>query len=259
MLSFLILVILLGLGSWQIARLEWKLNLIAERAAMLGATPIEISQKSDLLSLRRDKAGQYTAWQPVRLKGHFLANKTVFLGNKFVGETSGFDVLVPFQLIDGAANKLAPTLILVDQGFIAWSKNGNYNPKRIYHPPVTEATADAEIKPQEISGWIVPAAQPGWFTPAAKPDQSLWYVADLSDVAAKIPELKSLQQEFLVGLAPEAANDSKKTVDANRPHPQALMEIPNPHLGYALTWFGLAAIWLGFCAVFWFKMRRSAS
>ena len=102
-LSFLILAILLGLGSWQIARLDWKRALIAERAAMLGAAAIEISQKSDLLSLRRDQAGHYAAWQPVRLKGHFLSDRAVFLGNKFVGETSGFDVLVPFQLIDGAA------------------------------------------------------------------------------------------------------------------------------------------------------------
>ena len=121
-LSFLILVILLGLGAWQIARLDWKLNLIAERAAMMAAEPITISQKSDLLSLRRDKTGKIAAWQPVRLKGHFLTDQAVFLGNKFVGDKSGFDVLLPFQLTEPAAKQDIPTQILVDQGFIAWSK-----------------------------------------------------------------------------------------------------------------------------------------
>ena len=138
-------------------------------------------------------------------------------------------------------------------------KNGNYNPNLIYHPPVAVADSDADAKPQEISGWIVPAARPGWFTPAAKPDQSLWYVADISDIAAKIAELKKIEQEFLVSITPETALAAKKSVNVTVPQPQTWSDIPNPHLGYALTWFGLAGIWLGFCAIFWVKMRRSAS
>lgn len=284
-LSLFIFLVLLGLGSWQVYRLQAKLELIAERDAMMQSPPITIATPADLAHMQRDGEGKLRAAQPVKLIGRVLPGYAFFLGNKFAGEASGFDVLVPVilepeklepvQLKPGQlkpeklnaatlgddGENAASHVILVDMGFIAWPKTGNYNPMSLYRPPADQTA------PRAWEGWVVLPNPPGRFTPMAKPSQYLWYSADLSDMAAKNPELKTLNREFLLKLRPGAGNESgnetgdgamaAKPEDAATPRPQNLPELKNPHLGYAVTWFGLAVIWGLFCVALGRQSWRS--
>ena len=63
--------LLLGLGSWQMVRLDWKTGLIAERTAQLEAQPILLpTDAGDLLDVM---------WSPVKLTGRFLHDQEIFL------------------------------------------------------------------------------------------------------------------------------------------------------------------------------------
>ena len=67
-----VLLLCLGLGSWQIQRLFWKEELIAQRQAAVSAAPVAVP-------LRRAEA-QEMAFRRVTAEGVFLNDKEIFLG-----------------------------------------------------------------------------------------------------------------------------------------------------------------------------------
>ena len=244
-LSVSILAVLLGLGFWQIARLHWKMALMAELDAAKQSAPIKFSTFDDRVKLTKNTQQMIQVGQKLTVIGTALSEKTIFLGNQFMGDQAGFSVLVPYQLASGKDDTAAPYLILVNHGFIAWPKNGNYHPQSVYKP-VPDSSA-----PQEISGWLAKPSRPGYFTPKPKMAESLWYSADLADMAARLALPAATETEFYLVELPNQHKDAANVTDPGKPRPQNLPELQNPHLHYALTWFGLALIWSIFCGIFW--------
>ena len=66
--------LLIGLGTWQIQRLHWKLGLIAEMNANMVAAPLSLP---DALAL-----GPRAQYHVVMLKGRFLDNREVRLRSR---------------------------------------------------------------------------------------------------------------------------------------------------------------------------------
>ncbi|MEQ9054268.1 MAG: SURF1 family cytochrome oxidase biogenesis protein, partial [Roseovarius confluentis] len=54
------------------------------------------------------------------------------------------------------------------------------------------------------------------------------------------------------------ARELSQPEDAVTPLPVDTAHIPNDHLQYAITWFSLAAIWLGMTAFYIFRGRGAA-
>jgi len=154
----------------------------------------------------------------VRAEGRFDGAHAVYYGALVRGGRPGARLLVPL-LRDGAAP------VLVDRGFVPLPWDGD---------PATAAASGA------VEAYVRPPDTAGWFTPADDPAARRFYTLDPAAIGRAIG-VPGLAPYVLVALGspggvPEPA--------------QALPRPPNNHLGYAVTWFGLAAALAGVFAVY---------
>jgi surfeit locus 1 family protein len=84
------------------------------------------------------------------------------------------------------------------------------------------------------------------FTPEADPVRNIWYARDVAALAAH------LDTEPVLVIA-----RSLSVPDGSiEPLPVDTSGIPNDHLNYAITWFSLAALWLGMTLYLLWRIRR---
>jgi surfeit locus 1 family protein len=214
--------LLLTLGTWQVQRLFWKTELIARAEDRLGAPPVAIASAGhDWGSLD---------FRHVRVSGEFAAEGAIGFGTAARDGILGSELLVPFRLPDGR-------LLLVDLGWIADAEFENHTFARALPAGAIELEGIARDRS---------AARPNRFTPSARPAEGRWYGWDLEAMALAlegelIPIVLTLDRP-LPGM------------DAVRPSPVGV-DYRNNHLGYALTWYGLA---VGLLAVFVVFGRKRA-
>jgi surfeit locus 1 family protein len=209
--SVLGIVMLCTLGVWQLDRLKSKNALIAERKAELAAAPVALSAV-----LSEIAAGKTVGYRPVRLSGRFRAGKDLRLFSTAYGP--GWEIVSPFLTDDGM-------LVLVDRGFL---------PELSGKEVASAAPPTASLV---ISGFArQPPARKAAFAPGNDPGRNRWFWWDLPAMAAASagPEASRVAPVF-VQLSGSPLGGS----DAPRPVVPAVA-IPNNHLSYALTWFGLA-------------------
>jgi surfeit locus 1 family protein len=211
------LLVLVALGTWQLNRLAWKRDLIATRAAQLAAPAASLPASAD----------DWQAWdfRPVKLQGEFRHDREQLFGVAAIDGKVGHHVLTPLVRPDGVA-------VLIDRGWV---------PADQAHPAARRA---GQVEgPVRIAGTLRYRGddRPGWFTPANRTEQGLWYWYDL-------PALERVLGLSLLPVVVEAdatPNPGGLPIGGrNRP------ELPNNHLQYAITWYGLAAgllvIWISF-------------
>jgi surfeit locus 1 family protein len=211
------LIVLVGLGTWQLDRLAWKRDLIALREAQLAA-PAEPLPGS---------AEDWRSWdfRPVVVHGEFRHDLEQLFGVAAIDGRLGHHVLTPLVRQDGAA-------LLVDRGWV---------PADRAHP--------AARREGQITGLVQVTGiaryrggdRPGWFRPDNQPEQSLWYWYDLP----------ALEAALGLGLVPVVIEADATSNPGGLPiGGQTRTELPNSHLQYAITWYGLAAglfvIWISF-------------
>jgi surfeit locus 1 family protein len=203
------LAVLIGLGAWQLERRVEKhalLDQIAKRENMPPA-PIEI-----LLA-----TGDYAAYRPATAFGRFdfTAQSLVHAPRSDGGPTRlGYKVITPFNLASGGA-------ILVDRGWVPveW--------------PTRESGAPDQTEEMEIEGRLRPPTRPGTFTPPGDEGSRVFYVRDSESIARAVAVM--LKSTLIL--------EATTRVGEPEPLPSAL-NIPDNHLQYALTWFGLAIVLL---------------
>ena len=193
--------ILVGLGMWQVQRLTWKTELLKEVAA---AKTAPVRPLAEVLASPRP------AWRRVSLDSPGLATAPYIELQTIVDGRPGSRLISACTIPGGS--------ILVDRGFI--------DAERSVRPP-----ALASIDPITVTGVLREGDRGGAFTPP--PAHGRFYVRDL---AAMAKELK----------APDAAPyfvaaETQTTPGFDVLTPVAIPgDIPNRHLGYIITWFGLA-------------------
>jgi len=211
------LAVLLGLGTWQVERLEWKRALIAERAARLASAPETLPPRSDA----------WPAWdfRPTVAEGAFRHDLEQLFGVAAIAGRLGHHVLTPLVRPDGTA-------VMVDRGWV---------PAERAHPA---ARREGQVAGQvQVSGIARYRGddRPGWFTPDNQPAQGQWYWYDLSGIEAAL----GLELLPVVIEADSAPNPGGLPQGG-----QTRTELTNNHLQYAITWYGLAAgllgVWIGF-------------
>lgn len=219
--------ILLSLGFWQLDRMVWKRELIAAVAARAGEDPREATGRetqtaSEHRSVRA--TGRYAA-EPAQLR--FLTS--------IKGVGPGFRLIAPFVLESGAR-------IMVDRGFAPETVAPRHQP----------APAPPE-GPQELLGVLRWPNESSRFTPAPNRAEGIWFARDVASMAAALRA-----EPVLLVLSPPVSADGREPLPSAWPAPvQEKIDLPNNHLGYALTWFSLAAIWLAMSAFWAFKTRRT--
>ena len=93
--------VLVGLGVWQLQRMEWKNDLLAQINGMIGADPVP------LMALPDPKTDKY---RPVFVDGAFTNDFVEVLAGQ-VGASPGVQIIEAFETSDGRR-------ILIDRGFL---------------------------------------------------------------------------------------------------------------------------------------------
>lgn len=219
--ALILTVILIGLGVWQLQRLQWKLALIAEVNGHMKAAPVSLDVA---LKMNADDA-QY---RRVALLGRFDNAREAYV---FTTDAQGapiYHVLTPFETGDGRT-------MMVDRGLIPKDRLD----------PATRTPVEGETK--LVGVWRVPDA-PGLFTPAADTAHRIWYARDVKDIAAA----DHLRLAAPVLIEADAAPNPGGWPKGG----QTVVSFRNEHLSYAVTWFGLAAGLIGVYLAFHISKGR---
>ena len=217
------LIILCGLGTWQVERLYWKRDLMATIAARMDEPATEIPPQADWPSLDL----KLIEYHHVKLAGHFLNDKELYYFTTDEEGTSGFDVVTPLKLDDGRT-------ILVDRGFV---------PQELKDP--SKRVLGQIEGPAELTGVIRAPQQRGIFTPNDDIVGNMWFTRDPQAMA------QALALENVAPFYVEA--DATPNSGGFPVGGQTKITIPNNHLQYAITWYSLALVLL----VIYFVYHRS--
>jgi surfeit locus 1 family protein len=214
------LAILLGLGTWQLQRLVWKQDLIAMIAARTTAAPVTLAEAQRQWA----EAGE-AEYSRVTVTGQFAAGRDNYYFT--IGPAGpGFHVYAPFRTSDRQ-------YVLVNRGYI---------PDQMIPASVTEQVP-RPAGDVTIVGLARASEVAGLFsgTPPPPGQNRPWLTRDHRGMGdrAMIEDIVSPKQivPFFLDLERDAAQPNA--------YPQAgttRLEIPNRHLEYALTWYGLAAL-----------------
>jgi len=201
--------VLIGLGTWQIQRLHWKEGLIAAREAAFHLPPVPPPATLD--------AAEALEYHPVRADGRFLNDREMPVAAIADDGAAGFDIVTPFVLDDGR-------VLLVDRGFV---------PTALKAPDSRRA---GEISgPTRVTGPLrLDRGRPSWFTPDNRPARNEWYFVDIRAMAASaVPRAPVLPYYIDADATPNPGGWPKGG--------QTVIDLPNHHLSYAITWYALAA------------------
>ncbi len=228
------------LGTWQVQRRTWKLDLMERVETRLHQPPIDLSQLAGPASAARtDKPiGETYAYQPVQAEGRWLNGKTVFT-QALTELGSGFWAITPFQMEDGQ-------IVLVNRGFVPEGQRALALP-----PAPTEGAAT------RIEGLLRATEPGGGFLRKNDAASGKWYSRDVAAIGDALG-LGHVQPFFIdLGVPVNAhvnaeAPSSASTAQAADPWPRpgmTVVKFHNSHAVYALTWYGLAlmvvlAAWL---------------
>jgi len=204
-----------ALGTWQIERRTWKLDLIARVEQRVHAPPA-LPPAPDHWAQVNAAADEY---RHLRLTGIFLPEyETLVQATTTRG--SGFWVLVPLRLQDGS-------VVLVNRGFI---------------PPegrdrMARATREAQHE-STITGLLRMTEPAGGFLRRNDPAADRWYSRDVQAIA---------QARGLANVAPYFLDADADTTPAHGADGPAVpvggltvIAFHNNHLVYAITWYALA-------------------
>ncbi len=206
------LIILIMLGSWQVQRLAEKTTLIADFTARTAAVPIPLPLgEIDLGTLQ---------FQRVFARGKFRHDQEIYLNGRTYEGNAGFHVVTPFVTLEG-------TEILVNRGWVPES----------YREP---SSRPFSIKAEEtvLNGIIRRPQRKGYFVPENEPQRGFWFTMKPDEIAAYLQA-----DDMIVGYYVDAVREGEVIT---LPIAAVIrIDVPNAHLNYALTWYGLALALLG--------------
>jgi surfeit locus 1 family protein len=227
--------LLLGLGTWQVVRLQWKLDLIEKRTASLSGNPVATYDIEAGM-----EHGYDVDFLKVKLTGRYRHDATRYVYRPR-GKWPGFQVITPFIENTGF-------IVMVDRGFID---------QRMLVAPIADDTRKPEGDITITGVTRNRASDRNPFTPEADLQKNTWYWYDLVGLSASMPDdlvkgfdgPEPITSAMFVQLAPGGEPGKGKW-----PDPEDLkVELPNNHLQYAITWYSLALV---LAVMSWLFIRR---
>lgn len=219
----ILFVLLCGLGVWQVQRLHWKLDLIATMTSRMHAAPVAADALAPLPG---------NEYRRVTLGGRFDHAREAYVFTTAGGGEGVYHVLTPFRTDAGH-------LFLVDRGMV----------DKAHLDPATRRGGSPEGETRLTGIWRTPD-KPGFFTPAPDRPHRIWYARDLAAIAAADRITLSAPVVIEADATPDAGGWPKGG--------QTVVDLPNNHLSYAITWFGLAAALLGVWLAYHIRHGRLA-
>ncbi|MBY5816566.1 SURF1 family protein [Rhizobium leguminosarum] len=229
-LVLIALAILISLGTWQVERLHWKEGLIADIAARQAASPVPLADIEAMAA-----AGGDIEYRKVTATGRYINNKERHFFATWRGQT-GYYIYTPLELADGR-------MLFVNRGFVPYD---NKEPETRMQGQLTGEQTVTGLAREKLPG------KPSWVVPDNDVAKNIFYWKDLDVMAESVGLEKASVIAFFV--------DADST-----PNPAGLpiggvtqVDLPNDHLQYAFTWYGLAAVLLVVVAISWFRKGAKA-
>jgi len=209
-----------ALGTWQVERRSWKLELIARVESRVHAAPVTAPGPAEWSGLTAAGA----EYRHVTVTGRFLnAASTPVQALTALG--SGYWILTPLRLAD-------ESIVMVNRGFLAGDRR-----------PAVGATPGPEA-PVTVTGLLRMSEPKGGFLRRNEPASGRWYSRDVQAIAGA-RGLGRVAPYFIdADRAADAPADPAQPVGG-----LTVISFYNNHLLYAITWYTLAlmipvAIWL---------------
>lgn len=201
------LIALIGLGTWQVQRYGWKTGLIAKLQARVQAPAVPLPDAS--------AKPEDIEFLHVRVSGTFLYDHEFFLLGRSLHGNPGLHVLTPLHRADGKG------YVLIDRGWIPFDRRD----------PSTRA--EGQVKGVvSFDGIIRLAKGPGLFTPDNNPARNEWYFVDPAAMA-RTAGIDRMPDYYVLS----GATDTPGTYPVAR---QWRIDIRNDHAQYAVTWYLMA-------------------
>lgn len=210
-------VVLIGLGSWQAQRIGPKEALIKSIEEGLAAAPAELpvhlDDPSAVAYRRYSFIGIASNAEPIRVFGTNLQGQAGFHLYKPVSREFGRSVIVSFGWV----------------------------------PFELEKMPQLPVGPVFIDGVLMENPVAGSFTLDNDPENGNWYHADVHEIAAHYGLDSKDYYHFRLFA------DHNGNAQALPRGGQVRVDIPNNHLEYMLTWFGIAGALIGVYIAFGYK------
>ena len=237
--SFVVLMLLLTglfvmLGTWQVQRLGEKEALVARIAERATQMPEQYSS----VSATDDRAGDWN-YRNLTLTGRFVPEETVLVLTSLASPNGtasgpGYWVMTPFSLNgDGT--------VWVNRGFVPEARRADF--------AVGQGVDERE---QTITGIARDPERPSSFTPPQNTEERIDYVRDPLRLGA-------MADQGLQGFAPFTMDLPAGPAGTLPQGGETVIEFPNNHMGYAITWYGFALLTPIMLVVWVRRQRRPAT
>ena len=198
--------ILCGLGIWQLERLQWKEKLIADLSARVSVPPVALPAAPEQAA---------DEFRRVRARVQFAPGEHALVytpGSALRPDVpgAGYWVMAPARSERGA--------IVINRGYVA--------------PAARSSAGAASAGDVEIVGALRWPEEGTYFTPRDEPANNVWYRRDPGSIAAA-KNWGAVAPFYIEQEAPQLPGAPKAG--------PLVVKLPNNHLQYAITWFGLAA------------------
>ncbi len=205
------MIIMLGLGTWQVQRLEWKREQVELRQERSLAPAIALDS---VLAEPEDKE-----FFNVGVTGRFLHNKELYLAARSLNGNVGQQVITPFELTDGR-------VLLINRGWVPSEKRD----------PATRSEGQIEGE-RDIEGLVRFGGWKGYdfIRPDNDPVKNFWFYVDF-DAMTAASGLENVIQTAYLDAGP-AANPGGFPIGG-----QTRVKLRNDHFEYAVTWYALGLI-----------------
>ena len=221
--------ILIGLGIWQLDRKTWKENLIAAMTTRLARAPADLPPRDRWAGLDR----QHEEFARVGFPAEFMPGQEALVYS--AGSAFRPDVKGPGYFVFAPARLAGGSIVIVDRGFVPLDRKD----------PASRAQGEPHGSVDLVGILRWPETR-GLFTPADDPKNNVWYLRDIDAIAAA---------KHWQNVAPFYVEQEAPAPPGGLPQPGKLVvNLPDNHLQYAITWFGLALALAGVYLV-WLTRR----
>lgn len=194
-----------ALGSWQVQRRAWKLDLIdrVDARARAPAAQAPARERWPRINAVSDE------YRHVEAAGEYAADSDTFV-QALTERGGGFWVLTPLKLADGS-------MVLVNRGFV---------------PPELRERVARITGPTRVFGLLRLTEPGGGFLRRNEPSTNRWFSRDVPAIATA---------RGLANVAPYFIDADAGTAEVNAPiGGLTVIAFSNNHLVYAITWYTLA-------------------
>ncbi|KQZ94079.1 cytochrome oxidase [Mesorhizobium sp. Root157] len=210
--------VLLALGTWQVQRLHWKEAILQTIDQRMHAAPLPLAEVETKFAADGD-----VDYMPVTATGTFVHEAERHFFATWQGQ-SGFDVFTPLKLDDGS-------FVFVNRGFVPYEMK---DPAKRPEGQVAGIVTVTGLGRNPLTG------KPSGMVPDNDPAKNIFYWKDRDAMAASAGLASGYRLVPFFIDADATPNSGGLPVGG-----VTLVDLPNNHLQYVITWYGLAAALAG--------------